>query len=188
MTRRLLNFEIAILSEAGVSGGFDMASRHQVLREWHAPPYVKSEQWFNTDFWIEINEYSIRTKTKTKGPPIRPWSMAGQFYVVLTMDGVPLTLELLEGESLPSSSFIEEIGRVEVALERLRKIPRPILAEAEPYLRVARLDACVPFVVCTTTSIVDLVSAPAVNLKSAPHRISYRQVGEHFLIDGVLYD
>ncbi len=188
MTRRLLNFETAILSEAGVAGGFDIASRHQVLREYHAPPHVKGEQWFNTDFWVEINKCDDRTKTKISGPPIRPWTMAGQFYVRLTTAGIPITLELLEGESLLQSSFADEIRRVEEALERLRKIPRPILAVLSPYLRVARLDTCVPFVVSTTTSIIDLVSAPAVDLKSSRHKISYRQADDHFLIDGVLYD
>jgi hypothetical protein len=188
MGRQLLNFELAVLIEAGAGVSYDIASSLPVISEYHSPPHIKCRQWFNTDFVIELSKWGDDAETKISGAPIRPWSMAGHFYVHLTTAGVPITLELLEGESLPKSSFRDEICRVDAALELLSRLPRPVLAGKEPYFRVARLEKCVPFVVSTTTSITDLLSTPSINVGTVPDRISYRVAGDQLLVDGVLFD
>lgn len=113
MSRQLLYSELAILLEVGASLPGDIGTCPEVKSEYHSQPHISRKQWFNTDFFIELDNWDQDAHTKTSGVPIRPWSMAGCFYVQLTRKGIPTMLELLEGESLPMSSFREEICRVD---------------------------------------------------------------------------
>jgi hypothetical protein len=189
MARTLLNSEIAILLEAGASTRRDILASQQVLHEYHAPPRLNRQRWFNTDFLIELQDWNNRDRSKGKCIPIRPWSLAGTFHVSLTSDGDPTTLELLDGESLPQSSFRDEIRQVETAVKSFsRHVPRMISVSKSPYLRVARLEHCVLFLVASTTEVFDLLCQPSMPVNADHHLISYRVFNNDLLIDGVIFD
>src|SRR5690349_6065111 len=99
MARLLLFSELAILKEAGASGQY-ISTLQQVWQEYHAPPRLERQQWFNTDFVIKLNNWDQREKPKATTVPIRPGTLGADFFVLLTTTGTPTQLELLEGESI----------------------------------------------------------------------------------------
>ncbi len=192
MNRPLLHSEVALLLEGGAVLHATPMSALRVLAEYHSQPQVMLPQWFNTDFYIELADREERMQTpRRKGGraiPVHPLTLGAEYFVIVSEAGRPLTLELLNGESIRQSTFRDELEWIDEVLRNIRDLPRPISVANAPYLRVARLQTCVPFVVATTTSISDLLSAPAVELDTSKGQASYHVLGDQLLIDGVLFD
>jgi hypothetical protein len=188
MTRRLLNFEVAVLIEAGAYQDRDTATSQQVWREYHAPPHLKGRQWFNTDFVIELDNWDQSERPKPVSVPIRPNTLGADFFIMLTADRIPTMLELLEGESISRKSFNEDISQIAEFVDNLRHVPIDVAVTKAPYLRIARLQRCIAFVVATTTAIFDLLNSPSLTIEAEENAVAYRSVRGELLIDGVLYD
>jgi hypothetical protein len=189
VARELLQAEVAVLKAAGASRDRDLISSQKVWQEVHVPPHLKTDQWFNTDFCIELDNWDRRELPSATGVPIRPNTLGADFFVMLTPSGIPTMMELLEGESIRKSSFREEIRRVECFVFKFTSVlPSSLPVNDAPYLRVARLPTCVAFWVSTSTDIVPLLNAPSVAVDAGCNLLSYRATGESILLDGVLYD
>jgi len=186
VTRELLNAEVAVLTAASTSR---QIKNQRVWQEVHVPPHLNSNQWFNTDFCIELDGWDRNELPYATGVPIRPQTMGADFFIMLTPSSVPTMMELLEGESINKTSFREEIRLVECFVSKhASALPSLIPVNDAPYLRVARLPTCIAFWVSTSTDIVPLLNAPSVAVNVGCNLLSYRTSGGRTLLDGVLYD
>jgi len=185
MIRRLLNFEVAILVEAGAANDRDLAAAQQVWQEYHAPPHAKGRQWFNTDFVIELNNWNEDERLKASSVAVRPKTVGADYFVMLTADRTPTMLELLEGESIPKKSFRAEIVQLSKFLSVRNDLLVNVQVDTAPYLRIARLRDSTAFVVATTTTIQPLLFASPVSIDP---QVSFRSAGSDILIDGVICD
>jgi len=188
MPRLLLNSEIAILQDAGASRGGKKNDLQQVRREYYSPPRQSCEQWFNTDFVVELDNWDQTQRPKAKCVPIRPKSPGAEFFVMLTPDGVATKLELLSGESIARSSFSQEIQQIDQVLHSFSGSPQEISTDNAPFLRIARLKNSIAFLICSTTDILHLLAAHPISINSGRHLIAYRELKGETLIDGVIND
>ena len=184
--RDLLAFETEILLEAGVPRDDRFLRTIQVTKEYYANKKSHQKIWFNTDFYIELDTKVKGVESKATCIPIRPESLGAEFFVSLTENRVPTMLELLDGESIPISSFQQEIERLDQVFNTLPELPRRSSVKSYPYLRIAALTKGVAFVVSSTTNIGDLFSIQAVQIQRYPHQIEYRNIKEEFLLDGII--
>jgi hypothetical protein len=189
MSRTLLTSETIILIEAGATSPRKVLASQSVWRELHAPPHeTGQQQWFNTDFVVELTERDSSENRQVRGVPVRPYSLGGDFFVLLSAEGTPIRMELLEGESIPKSSFKEEVHRIDSAIKSLPTLPQHLSTWRTPYLRIARLSNSVAFLMSSTTAISEVLSAKPVFVAAGDDLIEHRSAAGHLLIDGVLYD
>lgn len=189
MSRQLLTSEKSILIEAGVTPPPEVLASQSIWRELHVPPHQSGQrQWFNTDFVVEFMEAGRREERQVTSVPVRPLTLGADFFVQLSADGMPIMIELLEGESIPVSSFAEEVQRIDRALQSATELPRRLSSRQVPYLRIARLSRSVAFLLSSTTAISEVLSATPVYVASAEGTIEHRSAGGEILIDGVLHD
>ncbi len=189
MSRTLLTSEISILLEAGATSPREVLASQPVWRELHAPPHEAGQrQWFNTDFVVELREQDENEKQSGGCVPVRPYTLGGDFFVLLSTKGTPISMELLEGESIPKSSFEEEVHRIDDVLSSLPSLPQHLSTQHAPYLRIARLSDSVAFLICSTPTISEVLAAKPEYVTLSNGLIEHRSSAGHVLIDGVLYD
>lgn len=188
MSRLLLTSEIAILIESGATTPREALLAQPILEEYHVPQRLKQRQWFNTDFVVKLSEWNPNEKTYAWGTAVRPNTMGGAYYVLFVKNGIPIELELLEGEMFAKSSFKEQTRRIDEALETILELPRKLSTKRAAYLRVARLSQSIAFLVSSTTTITDVLPARPAYLPQTYGLIEYRKSGDEILIDGVIRD
>jgi hypothetical protein len=187
MSRTLLTSEISIFIEAGATSPREVLAAQSVWQEYHAPQRGRQPQWFNTDFVVELAEWQAG-ELHTSGMPVRPYTLGADYFVGLTANGAPVMLELLDGESIPKTSFKEEVRRIDGAISSLQTLPQHLSTQRAPYLRIARLSSSVAFLMSSTTAISEVLSAKPVFVTSSDGLIEHRSVAGQVLIDGVLHD
>jgi hypothetical protein len=188
MSRPLLHLETALFIEGGAPADPAFMASLRVLEEYHAPKRSPDARYFNTDVLIKIRAWIGGEKRNGKCVPVRPNTMGAEYFVMLDPTATPISLHLLNGESIPISSFREEIDRITSVVDQLDGLPRPVSINHVPYLRVVRLSTSIAFVVATCTDIVALLQASAQPLDAGRHLCALHQYCGEFLIDGVILD
>jgi hypothetical protein len=182
--RPILASEHAILATAYHERGLAPPQAPRVVRELYSPSQCGFKRLFNGDFSLEFVPQLDRTWTfATTVVPVRPLTMGAEYFIVIRSDGAPIRIDLINGESIPTSSFRLAVARVDAVL-------RPEFGRSGrelPYVRLAELPSGISFLAAT---------GPIESLTALPPRpipidsgIAFRRQldDQQVLVDGLLF-
>lgn len=160
-----------------------------VKEEYFSRPRKDSDQWFNTDFYLEfVVPLPPRGRRKVDAIPIRQHSMGAELFFITDENGRPASLELLAGEAFAKSSYEVEIQTIENMISQIKTNDWKTNIRSAPFLRVFDFEQCIVFLAMTTTDVSRMVGVSASQHAGEDYCFQIRNASaERRLIEGVIY-